>query len=225
MTFAADVDLAATSIEQRTTDAAVRRNALLWRLRAVPEMRKACFRPGPISGLVDAWTLAHQMDQLFTTGAGAASPHRTADSIEGLPHVDTTPDIESARSAARRRQGVQLRAAAAGGIPGARRPRGRPPTPATPRSRAGRRSVVRRTAGGHALRRALVGHRRGQRRPFVRRHPRDAARTSSAIGSSTRCWRAGASAQSAQARAYRERAASDEDARGSPCWSSTWCRR
>jgi len=73
MTFAAEVDLAATSIEQRTTDAAVRRNALLWRLRAVPEMRKACFRPGPISGLVDAWTLAHQMDQLFTTGAGATA--------------------------------------------------------------------------------------------------------------------------------------------------------
>ena len=71
ITFAADVDLTATSIEQRAADAAVRRNALLWRLRAVAEMRKACFRAGPLSGLIDAWTLAHQMDALLTTGAGA----------------------------------------------------------------------------------------------------------------------------------------------------------
>ena len=71
ITFAADVDLAATSIERRATDAAVQRNALLWRLRAVAEMRKACFRSGPLSGLVDAWTLARQMDQLLTVGGGA----------------------------------------------------------------------------------------------------------------------------------------------------------
>jgi hypothetical protein len=71
ITFTAEVDLAATSIEQRADDAAVRRNALLWRLRAVAEMRKACFRAGPLSGLIDAWTLAHQMDALLTTGAAA----------------------------------------------------------------------------------------------------------------------------------------------------------
>jgi len=71
ITFAADVDLTATSIEQQSIDAAVRRNALLWRLRAVAEMRKACFRSGPLSALVDAWTLARQMDQLLATGAGA----------------------------------------------------------------------------------------------------------------------------------------------------------
>jgi hypothetical protein len=73
ITFAADVDLAATSIERRAADAAVRRNALLWRLRAVAEMRKACFRSGPLSGLVDAWTLAQQMDRLLTTGAGGTA--------------------------------------------------------------------------------------------------------------------------------------------------------
>ena len=71
ITFAADVDVAATSIEQRAADPAVQRNALLWRLRAVAEMRKACFRAGPLSGLIDAWTLARQMDQFLTTGAGA----------------------------------------------------------------------------------------------------------------------------------------------------------
>jgi hypothetical protein len=71
-TFAAEVDLAATAIERRATDATVRRNALLWRVRAIPEMRKACFRIEPVSGLVDAWTFARQMDHLFSTGAGAS---------------------------------------------------------------------------------------------------------------------------------------------------------
>jgi hypothetical protein len=73
ITFAAQVDRAATSIEQRAADPAIRRNALLWRLRAVSEMRKACFREGALSGLIDAWTLVRQMDQLFTTGAGATA--------------------------------------------------------------------------------------------------------------------------------------------------------
>ncbi len=72
ITFAAEVDLAATAIERRATDATVRRNALLWRVRAIPEMRKACFRLEPVSGLVDAWTFARQMDHLFSSGAGAS---------------------------------------------------------------------------------------------------------------------------------------------------------
>jgi hypothetical protein len=73
ITFAAQVDLTASSIERRATDATVRRNALLWRIRAIPEMRKATFRMEPVSGLVDAWTLSRQMDQLFSEGAGAGA--------------------------------------------------------------------------------------------------------------------------------------------------------
>ena len=73
ITFAAEVELAASSIEQQTADETVRRNALLWRIRAIPEMRKACFRMEPVSALVDAWTLARQMDQLFSAGAGAGA--------------------------------------------------------------------------------------------------------------------------------------------------------
>ena len=69
-TFAAEVDLAASAIERRAGDSTVRRNALLWKARAIPEMRKACFRLEPITALVDAWILARQMDQLFRTGAG-----------------------------------------------------------------------------------------------------------------------------------------------------------
>lgn len=72
-TFTAEVDRAATAIERRTADSAVRRNAMLWKLRAAPEMQKACFRVEPVSALVDAWTLARQMDLFFTKGAGAAA--------------------------------------------------------------------------------------------------------------------------------------------------------
>jgi len=71
ITFAAEVDLAATAIERRTTDATVRRNAVLWKVRAIPEMRKACFRLEPIAALIDAWTFARQMDQFWSGGAGA----------------------------------------------------------------------------------------------------------------------------------------------------------
>jgi hypothetical protein len=61
ITFAAEVDLAATAIERQAGDAIVRRNAVLWRVRAIPEMRKACFRLEPVGALIDAWILARQM--------------------------------------------------------------------------------------------------------------------------------------------------------------------
>jgi len=73
ITFAADVDLAATAIDQRATDSTVRRNALLWRTRAIPEMRQACFRLEPVMALIDAWIFARQMDQLLSDGAGAGA--------------------------------------------------------------------------------------------------------------------------------------------------------
>ena len=73
VTFAAEVDLAASAIERRAADSTVRRNALLWKVRAIPEMRKACFRLEPVSALIDAWIFARQMDQLFREGAGAGA--------------------------------------------------------------------------------------------------------------------------------------------------------
>ena len=73
ITFAAEVDLAATSIEQRAHDSTVRRNAMLWRVRAIPEMRKAGFRVEPIAALIDTWIFTRQMDQLFSDGGGAGA--------------------------------------------------------------------------------------------------------------------------------------------------------
>jgi hypothetical protein len=69
VTFGAQVELAATAIERRASDATVRRNARLWKLGAIPEMRQACFRPEAIGALVDAWTFVRQMDQLFREGS------------------------------------------------------------------------------------------------------------------------------------------------------------
>jgi hypothetical protein len=73
ITFAADVDRAATAIERQAADSTVRRNAALWRVRAIREMRKACFRLAPVGALVDAWIVARQMDQLCRDGAGAGA--------------------------------------------------------------------------------------------------------------------------------------------------------
>jgi hypothetical protein len=71
ITFAAEVELAATSIEQRATDSTVRRTAMSWRVLAIPEMRKAGFRLEPIAALIDTWIFARQMHQLFSDGGGA----------------------------------------------------------------------------------------------------------------------------------------------------------
>jgi hypothetical protein len=73
ITFAAEVELAATAIERRAADSTIRRNALLWKVRAIPEMRKACLRLEPVSALIDAWIFTRQMDQLFSEGAGAGA--------------------------------------------------------------------------------------------------------------------------------------------------------
>ena len=73
ITFAAEVDLAAASIERRAADSIIRRNATLWRVRAIPEMRKASFRLEPVAALIDTWIFARQMDQLFANGAGAGA--------------------------------------------------------------------------------------------------------------------------------------------------------
>lgn len=72
LTFSALVEHGADQIAASTDDSTIRRNALLWKVNAIPAMRVACFRPDPLSACLDAWTLARQMDDFFTTGAGAA---------------------------------------------------------------------------------------------------------------------------------------------------------
>lgn len=71
ITFAAEVETCANRIRESSDDPLVHRRSLLWKARSIPEMRKACFRPDPLSALFDAWILSRQMQEFFAKGAGA----------------------------------------------------------------------------------------------------------------------------------------------------------
>jgi hypothetical protein len=53
-----------------TSDRAVRRQALLWKIEAVPALREALFQPDPMTAVADAWVLTFQMTDYFDTGLG-----------------------------------------------------------------------------------------------------------------------------------------------------------
>jgi hypothetical protein len=71
ITFDAEVEAAANRIRASCDDARIRRNALLWKARSIPEMQKACFRPDPLAALFDVWVFSRQMQDFFSSGAGA----------------------------------------------------------------------------------------------------------------------------------------------------------
>jgi hypothetical protein len=60
----------ADGIKEGTTDRAVRREALLFKIEAVPALREALFRPNPYGAVFDAWVLSLQMIGYFETGKG-----------------------------------------------------------------------------------------------------------------------------------------------------------
>ena len=60
----------ADRISAGTTNRAIRREALLWKIEAVPALREALFRPNPFVALVDAWVLSWQMTDYFEQGRG-----------------------------------------------------------------------------------------------------------------------------------------------------------
>lgn len=70
--FTARVSSDADTIAAQTGDPEIRRNALRWKLNAIPEMREACFRARPAAALFDAWIMAAQMDAFFRDGGGSA---------------------------------------------------------------------------------------------------------------------------------------------------------
>jgi hypothetical protein len=53
-----------------TTNRAVQREALLWKIEAVPAVRKALFRPDPFAAVMDTWVLMWQMIDYFESGRG-----------------------------------------------------------------------------------------------------------------------------------------------------------
>lgn len=60
----------ADEIIASTDDPTIRRNALLWKIEAVPALREALFQPDSITALTDAWVLSIQMADYFSSGPG-----------------------------------------------------------------------------------------------------------------------------------------------------------
>lgn len=60
----------ADRISAGTTNRAVQREALVWKLEAVPALREALFRPNPFSAIMDSWVLTLQMTDYFESGPG-----------------------------------------------------------------------------------------------------------------------------------------------------------
>jgi hypothetical protein len=61
---------AADQIMAGTTNRAIRRQALLWKIDAVPALREALFLPSPVAAVFDAWVMTFQMTDYFDKGPG-----------------------------------------------------------------------------------------------------------------------------------------------------------
>jgi hypothetical protein len=71
--FAGDVVWASDRIGAQSKDIDVRRNAILWKMNAIPAVRAAAFNTDPVAGLVDAWALALEMRAFLDGGAGGSA--------------------------------------------------------------------------------------------------------------------------------------------------------
>jgi len=67
------IEQAADQIIAGTTNAAVQRAALLWKIEGVPALRAALFQPYPYTAQFDSWVICFQMADYFETGPGQAA--------------------------------------------------------------------------------------------------------------------------------------------------------
>ena len=56
-----EIEQTADQIIAGTTNAAVQRAALLWKIEGVPALRAALFQPNPYTAFFDTWVLGYQM--------------------------------------------------------------------------------------------------------------------------------------------------------------------
>jgi hypothetical protein len=68
--FSGGLESAADELIAATTNRAIRREALLWKIEAVPTLRETLFRANPFVALGDTWVLLWQMAQYFQNGPG-----------------------------------------------------------------------------------------------------------------------------------------------------------
>jgi hypothetical protein len=109
-----EIEQAADQIIAGTTNAAVQRAALLWKIEGVPALRAALFQPDPYTAQFDSWVLCFQMADYFETGPGkvslgAASPiavaacHRLEEEMNRVAASMTiSGDVTKARSFAKK---------------------------------------------------------------------------------------------------------------------------
>lgn len=65
-----EIEQTADQIIAGTTNAAVQRAALLWKIEGVPALRAALFQPDPFTAQFDSWVLCFQMADYFEIGPG-----------------------------------------------------------------------------------------------------------------------------------------------------------
>jgi hypothetical protein len=65
-----EIERTADQIAGGSSDPAVRRAAIRWKIEAVPGLREALFQPEPFVALADSWVFFNQMADFFETGAG-----------------------------------------------------------------------------------------------------------------------------------------------------------
>lgn len=68
--MAGEIERAADQIGSSTSDVAVKRAAIRWKIEGVPAMRAALFQPDPFTALMDSWILTYQMADFFEKGPG-----------------------------------------------------------------------------------------------------------------------------------------------------------
>src|SRR5262245_42259242 len=76
--MSAQIEQAADQIIAGTADKTVKRAALLWKIEAVPALRKALFEPDPYSAVMDTWVLYYQMADYFEHGPGKEALGKSA---------------------------------------------------------------------------------------------------------------------------------------------------
>ena len=68
--FAHAVEASADEIMSRTTDSSIRRQALIWKIYAIPACKAAATASDPLMAFIDTWAFVLQMNDYFETGGG-----------------------------------------------------------------------------------------------------------------------------------------------------------
>jgi hypothetical protein len=104
--FSAVIEQAADEIMAKSSDPIIRRNALLWKMNAIPAAYTAVFQSEPVVALLDTWALTVQMVHYFEDGPGVedfgqyhtvaleASKHLEEEIVDLVLAVSPTGDIK-----------------------------------------------------------------------------------------------------------------------------------